>query len=93
MIQQAIDFREESDELYRLLEPVTSEDFQRKTQFKNWTINDVIGHLHMWNWAADLSLNDDKAFEKFLTSLIEELASISLREYEIKWLKGLKNKE
>ncbi|MBU3915904.1 TIGR03084 family protein [bacterium] len=92
-MQQAIDFREESDALYQLLEPITAEDFQQKTQFKNWTINDVLGHLHMWNWAADVSLNDNKAFEEFLTSLITDLANGSLRDFEKKWLKGLIGKE
>ncbi len=55
MLEQAIDFRDESEALYRLLEPLSDEDFTRSTLFKDWTLNDVIGHLHLWNWAADLS--------------------------------------
>ncbi len=94
MIQQAIDFREESDALYQLLEPIAADDYQRKTQFKDWTINDVLGHLHMWNWAADISLNDSDAFEKFLASLIEALTTgTSLQDFEGNWRKGLNNKE
>ncbi len=94
MIQQAIDFREESDALYQLLEPIASEDFQKKTQFKEWTINDVLGHLHMWNWAADISLNDSAAFEKFLTSLIEAMTTgSSLQDFEGNWRKGIQGKE
>lgn len=93
MIQQAVDFREESDALYQLLEGITADDFQQKTQFKNWTLTDVLGHLHMWNWAANVSLNDSDAFETFMTSLIEDLATGSLRDFEKKWLKGLNGKE
>jgi len=93
MIQQAVDFREESDALYQLLKGSAADDFEKKTQFKEWTINDVLGHLHMWNWAADLSLNDEKAFLVFLTSLIEDLGKGSLRDFEKKWLKGLSGKE
>ena len=94
MIQQAIDFREESEALYQLLKPLKDEDFQQVTQFKGWTINDVIGHLHMWNWAADLSLNDSDGFDKLLASIIEELSSGgTLRNFESKWLDGLKNRE
>ena len=90
MTQQAIDFRDESDALYQLIEPISSVDFNRRTQFYNWTINDVLGHLHMWNYAADLSLNDNEAFQKLL---IEELSCGSLSNLEKKWLNGLKNKE
>ena len=63
MIQQAIDFRDESEALYALLEPLKDEDFERATQFKKWKINDVLTHLHIWNWAADLTLKDSAAIE------------------------------
>jgi uncharacterized protein (TIGR03084 family) len=92
MIQQAIDFRDESEALYQLIAPVTIDMYRQPTQFKGWTINDVLGHLHMWNWAADLSLNDNAAFEKFFTSLVEALTSgTSLRQFEKKWRDGLED--
>ena len=69
MIEQAIDFREESDALYEILEPLDEADFSRKTLFKDWTINDVLRHLHVWNWAADLSLNDEAGFGDFMKKL------------------------
>lgn len=94
MIQQAIDFHDESEALYSLIKPVDEEEFAKPTQFKNWTINDVIGHLHMWNWAADLSLNDSAAFEKFLGSLIEHFgAGGNLRQFETNWLEGLNGRK
>jgi len=94
MIQQAIDFKEESDALYQLLKPLTDTQFEQKTQFKDWTINDVLGHLHMGNWAADLSLNNVLAFDKFMAELNEEFTSGGhLRTFELKWLEGLKNSE
>ncbi len=93
MLQQAIDFFEESEALYHLLEPVAAEVYQQKTQFKDWTINDVLGHLHMWNWAADLSLNDEAGFMKFQEKLVAEIPVNGLRGFELNWLKGLKGKE
>jgi uncharacterized protein (TIGR03084 family) len=67
MLQQAIDFRDVNDALYKLLEPLEESDWSRKTQFKDWTVSDVIGHLHMWNCAADWTLNgDDVAFTQML---------------------------
>jgi uncharacterized protein (TIGR03084 family) len=94
MIQQAIDFGDESEALYQLIEPLKTEDLYKESQFKKWTINDFISHLHTWNWAADQSLNDEAAFDGFLTELITELgAGASLRAFESKWLKGLEGKE
>lgn len=94
MIQQAIDFRDESEALYQLIQPIKTEDFQQKSQFKNWTINDFIGHLHVWNWAADQSLNDEATFTEFLTSLISAVgAGVTLRGFETKWLEGLEGRE
>lgn len=93
MIQQAIDFREESEALYRLLEPIPDEDFGLVTQFKNWTINDVLTHLHIWNWAADLTLRDPAGFEGFLRQVAASVAKGSLRAFENEWIQGLKNRE
>jgi uncharacterized protein (TIGR03084 family) len=93
MIQQAIDFRDESEALYELLEPLKDEAFERATQFKNWKINDVLTHLHMWNWAADLTLTDSAGFEKFLQQVAAFVAKGSIREFENEWIKGLKGRE
>ena len=63
MMQQAQDFQSESEALYSLVTFLEDEDFERKTSFKEWTINTVIRHLHMWNWAADLALKNTDAFK------------------------------
>lgn len=93
MLEQAVDFREESEALYQIIEPISDDTYQQKTQFKNWTLNDVLAHLHMWNWAADQSLKDPERFGQFLNELMTEMATSTLREFETKWLDGLKNKE
>ncbi len=94
MIQQAIDFRDESEALYQLIEPIKTEVFHQESLFKNWTINDFLGHLHIWNWAADQSLNDEAAFNDFLEALMTGIgAGDSLRAFETKWLKGLEGRE
>jgi uncharacterized protein (TIGR03084 family) len=92
MIQQAIDFREESEALYRLLEPLEDREFERVTQFKKWKINDVLTHLHMWNWAADLTLKDSGGFQDFLQQVASSLGKGSLRDFENNWVKGLKGR-
>ena len=45
-MQQATDFLDESMALATLLEPLSEADFDMPTQFKGWTINNVIRHLH-----------------------------------------------
>ncbi len=69
MLQQALDFQAESDALYALLKPLKDADFERKTQFNNWSINDVLQHLHYFNYAADLSLSDEEGILKLLADL------------------------
>jgi uncharacterized protein (TIGR03084 family) len=46
MLPQAVDFRAEADELRALLITLQDSDWDRPTQFKQWTINDIVQHLH-----------------------------------------------
>ena len=48
-MEQANDFLEESRQIYELLSDKPEEDFRKPTLFKGWTVNDVIGHLHIFN--------------------------------------------
>jgi len=94
MFQQPIDFRDESEALYQLLADLDDDDFERPSQFKGWTVNDVISHLHAWNRAADLSLNDTEAFAEFRRRLFEAIQNGStVVEFEKVWLDDCKNRE
>ena len=94
MFQQVIDFREESEALYGLLAPLGDPEFETKTLFKGWTINQVIGHLHMWNWAADLSLKGGSAFPDFYGRVTEaRQKGKTLREFEKEWRGGASGKK
>jgi len=64
MLEQAKDFRDESEALFVLLDPLGDADFERPTLFKDWTFNDILGHLHHGNILADLSLNDEAKFHE-----------------------------
>jgi uncharacterized protein (TIGR03084 family) len=89
MFEQPADFQAECDALYQLLAPLGEADFVRPTQFKQWTINDVLSHLHAWNWAADLSLRDPAAFAVERERLLAALgAGRALRDFEQEWLDG-----
>ena len=46
-LEQSIDFKEESNSLYNILREKDDDVFNSETQFKSWTINDVLYHLHV----------------------------------------------
>jgi len=89
-MKQAIDFLEESRQLLNLIQDQPEKGFEIKTQFKNWTINDVIGHLHIFNFAANLSLNSFDQFQIFFSPIGKALnEGVSLLEAQNYWLNGL----
>ena len=72
-MQQAYDFLKESKLLYELLINRNESDFQLITQFKNWSINDVIGHLYLFNVAAIKTVDGAKSFDDFFTPFLKLL--------------------
>lgn len=88
---QPADFRDESLALAALIESRGPGVFAVKTQFRNWTVEDVLVHLHVWNVGADLSLTDDAAFAEFYANFRETIeASRSLRKPENAWIGDLR---
>ena len=61
-MQQALDLREEGEELYKLVRALDPGDWERRTPFKNWTVNDVIAHLHTTDLVARVALEDPERF-------------------------------
>jgi len=88
MLEQAEDFLAESEALHALVETLTDTDMQRQTEFKDWTIDNVIRHLHVWNYAADLSLTDGERFEDFYRQVGASVSG-GLTAFEDRWLDGL----
>ena len=64
MLQQAIDFHDESLALHAILAPLEESALATPTGFKQWTPNDIVAHLHFFNEVADLSLTDEAAFAR-----------------------------
>ena len=92
-MQQAGDFRQECNALADLLGAQPDYVFDRSTQFKSWSINDVIGHLHMFNAAARLTLKDDQQFADFFAPVSADLkADKSMLEAQNVWLDGLQGR-
>lgn len=92
MLEQGQDFEAESDALLALLDYLDDADWQRETQFKRWTINDIIGHLHFFNYAADTGLRDSDEF----AGLMRQVAAAAKQgtshlAFTHSWLGGTKN--
>lgn len=68
MVAEAADFRAESQALHDLLASRADIDWSRPTQFKGWTFDNVLRHLHFWNIAADLSLSDEDGFDRMVAN-------------------------
>ena len=87
MLTQAFDYREECDILSALLEKLPEADWNRPTQFKRWTSNDVVGHLHMFDHAARLTLEGPVAVKAFFAEIAAGRArGETLGSYTRRWL-------
>lgn len=93
-MQQAEDFREESRALAAVLDPLRDADFDQVTLFKGWSIDDVLGHLHMFNVAAEKTLEGDVEFGEFFAPITAGLeAGKSMLEAQFPWLDGLRGRK
>lgn len=91
--EQPSDFLAESEALAELLEPLADADFERRTRFKTYTVHDVVAHLHLFNWAADLSLRDAEAFQDWWKPFAAEvMKGRSMPELTDEWLEGDRNR-
>ena len=65
MLPQAADFRAEADELYQVLLTLNDPDWDRATLFKQWTINDIVQHLHDSDLMALASIDGPEHLARF----------------------------
>lgn len=89
-MQQAEDFWQETLSLAAIMDPLGDAEFSTVTQFKNWTIQDVIGHLHMFNHGANVSLRSGDEFEEFFAPFRAGMAEgRTLVDLQYDWLGDL----
>ena len=81
-MQQALEFLEECEVLSKCLSKIQEGDWDRVTAFKNWTLNDVLVHLHFWNEMADLSVFDQERFNQRIGAAVVGIKSGGLRSIE-----------
>lgn len=88
-MKQAADFREVGDQLRDLLADLGPDDFSRVTLFKQWTVEEIVRHLHVWNKAAFLSLTDSAGFQDYMARVMGSVRSGNMRSFEADYLDGL----
>ena len=92
-MKEAQDFRDEVAALHALLADQPDEAYALVTQFKGWTIGDVIGHLHFFDHAALLALTDEAAFAAFFAPVGEDMmAGRGMIPAQDRWLDGLQGR-
>ena len=89
MLSEALDFKAESDGLYALMKDLDDAAFAEPTQFKGWTLTNVLEHLHMWNWAAHESHADEAHFSEWLDTALPVVMKNGMRAYEAEWNDGV----
>lgn len=87
--QQPSDFLAECRALDSVIADLDAQGLKRITRFKEWTIEDVLQHLHIWNWAVDEALMGTQEFKDFIAEVMAEIAKTGLRPLERRRLKGL----
>ncbi len=81
-MEQAHDFLEECETLATAFAQLNDADWNAPTQFKNWTLNDVLVHLHFWNGAADRAAVDPVGSSGMWGDVAKGLQSGNLRDFE-----------
>jgi len=71
MIEESLDFKAESESVAALLKDLSNEAYDTPTQFKGWTIYDILAHLHLWNMAADWTLAEPAKFNALMGDVIQ----------------------
>jgi uncharacterized protein (TIGR03084 family) len=93
-MQQAKDFLDESKALKDLLENVDDDGIKKPTLFKNWTVEDVVGHLYLFNYGAIETLKGDTYFEEFWNPINTAVnGGQTLVEAQVPWLDGLSGRK
>ena len=89
-MREARDFLDESRALAALVAPMRDADFARPTQFKGWSTDDVLGHLHIFNRAAELTLAAPDEFAPFLAAILGQVArGRTLVQAQAEWIGDL----
>ena len=86
-------FLDESEALFDVLAGVDASLFTRPTRFKEWAINDILAHLHIWNWALEQAIVVVPAFDNLLLQFKAHVKVAPVRTFENTWVAPLHGPE
>lgn len=92
MFNQVGDFRDKSLALDELLTSMEG-DFLQATLFKGWNVNNILRHLHVWNWAATVALTEPAKFQEFISDAFPFVRKEKLHDFERERLNGICGQE
>ncbi len=82
-MQQTVEaFAHECESLDLLYSGLSKADWQQPTLFRQWTPEDILIHLHFWNYAADLSLQQPAEFESLFATVANGMKTEGMRPVE-----------
>lgn len=84
LLTQVADLRAEGDELYELLGTLSEQDWSQKTTFKDWTIYDVIAHLHFSDHMGVTTLASGDDFKALMRDI--QASGLPMVAYTRRWL-------
>ncbi|MEY2993803.1 MAG: hypothetical protein RL357_738 [Pseudomonadota bacterium] len=85
-MEQALHFEQECDALDALLCQLEPGDWEQKTAFKDWTINDIMVHLYFWNQMAAWSIFDPETFGPQMDRVMANIQRHGMRSTENDWI-------
>jgi uncharacterized protein (TIGR03084 family) len=88
-LTQARDFRDECDALYAVLATAPRAAWRQPTQFKQWTFDDIVGHLYFFDRAAAIAARSREELQALFGELATAArAGVSMIDYSRRWLAG-----
>jgi uncharacterized protein (TIGR03084 family) len=73
VLPQALDFRAECEALHDVLAAAPATAWQEPTQFQGWTFDDIVAHLNMFDYAAELAARGREELQAYLGPLLQRL--------------------
>lgn len=85
-LPQARDFLDECEALHAALAAAPADAWREPTQFKRWTFDDIVAHLNMFDYAAELAARGREPLQAWLAPLMQRLGSgLSFAEAAREW--------
>lgn len=93
-LPQARDFLDECTALHAALAAAPDEAWREPTQFKDWTFDDIVGHLYLFDVVAEIAARSRAEFEAFYGDIAASARQgLTLRDYAERWLGGCRGRQ